>query len=299
MISNAIQTLWTDDTGVWVGAARGLYRFDGENWFDYAQDVPNLRDVRAIAPGQSPDQLWIGSWRMGLQRLQQGVYIPDEILTQPIVALAAGVNGTTWAATIDTVYWQSQFNRGWEPIPHPIQNLIGGSVIQTMCHQLAPAPGGGIESTLWVGTSAGLFYYVPDREQWNEIKELSSLSVQALAVDPFTKRLWAGTSDGLFSEPAWECCHDGNVLALAFNHASDGNLWLGTNEGLEVWSSCGETGQFDGQPVNCFTAVDSGLAADRVTAISIRLVDDELEIWIGSPNGVSCYQPRPAEEKQR
>jgi ligand-binding sensor domain-containing protein len=291
-LSNAVQALWADDSAVWVGSACGLYSFDGQTWFNYTRDAPNLRDVRAIAPGHSNGQLWIGAWQMGLQRLQQGVYIPDEALTQPIVALATGVDETMWAATVDAVYWQPQGSQKWESLPHPIpRDLIRGGIIQTMCHQLATDTGGNPVSTLWVGTSAGLFRYRPGLELWDWVKgDLEKLSVQALALDPLANRLWVGTSAGLFGENNWQCCRETDVQALAFSPAPAGTLWLGTSSGLESWSSPAQGEVFEGQPEQCFTASNSGLASDQVTALAIRVVESKQEVWVGSPNGVSRYQ---------
>jgi ligand-binding sensor domain-containing protein len=111
-----------------------------------------------------------------------------------------------------------------------------------------------------------------------------------LALDPLTHHLWVGTSDGIFSEPAWNCRREVNALALAFSPAPAGTLWIGTPTGLEVWPAPGADKALVGQPPHHFTAVASGLAADKVTALAIRIVAGQEEIWIGTPNGVSRYQ---------
>jgi ligand-binding sensor domain-containing protein len=296
-LSNAVQALWVDADNVWVGSARGLGRFDGETWKHYAQDALNLRDVRAIAPGHREGQLWIGSWWGGLQKIQQGVHIPGQILTQPVVALSTGLDGSMWAATIDEVYWLPPGSRRWQPLSQSVQEQLGGAIIQTICHQLAHAPGGGTESTLWVGTSNGLLYYRPEREAWGRERALDKLAIQALSVAPRTNRLWIGTSAGLYSELTWRCCYETNTMALAFGLGEEDFLWLGTPQGLEAWILPKDKVGLRDRPVCSFTAANSGLAANRVTALAIRTRNEQQELWIGSPNGISCYQIQQPEEK--
>jgi ligand-binding sensor domain-containing protein len=289
-VSNAIQALWADAVGIWVGAVRGLYHFNGESWNNHSRGVSDLREVRALVSGQRDGQIWVGGWQGGLQRLQQNVRIPGQALSQPIVALARGQDGTMWAATLDTVYWQSPESHEWRPVAQPLRDHIDGAIVQVLCHQLAPDPGGGTESTLWAGTSRGLFYYRPDRDAWGCVETLRDHAVQALSVDPSTNFLWVGTSNGLYVEPDWQCQHEANITALAFNLEAERELWLGTTEGLEAWNLSSDTASTLEREIHHFTAVDSGLASDQVTALAMRVTSDQQEVWIGSPNGVSCYQ---------
>ncbi len=297
-LSNAVQSLWADDAGVWMGAARGLYHFDGQFWRGYAADLPQVRDVRAIAPGKSQGQVWIGSWQAGLHALEQGVYAFNHPLTQPMVGLAAGADGSVWAATPDTVYWQPPGSPTWQPLPQPLpREMIRGGIIQTLCHQMAASSEDPV-STLWVGATTGLFFYRPALELWDWVRgDLEKLPIQALALDPLTNHLWVGTPAGVFSEPAWNCRREVHALTLAFSPAPAGTLWIGTPSGLEAWPAPGADASFNGQPLHSFTSANSGLAADKVTALAIRQVAGQEEVWIGSPNGVSRYQVAGSKEQ--
>ena len=129
---------------------------------------------------------------------------------------------------------------------------------------------------------AGFWDAPPDRE------DLNQLSVQALATDPLTGHLWVGTRTGLYSAHNWVHHRQGDVRALAFS--PEGLLWVGTTTGLEQWPPPSDGAVFAGEPAQRLTSINSGLAADTVTALAIRGGSDRREVWIGSPAGVSCYR---------
>jgi ligand-binding sensor domain-containing protein len=281
-LSNAVQCLWADETGVWVGTVRGLYRFDGGSWHTYDADAPLLQDVRGIVPGQSAGRLWAGSWQSGLHRFLANVYVPDRPQALSITAMSKGSDGTLWAATIDEVYFRAPDGDGWQPVAPPARSALRGAAIETL---LAADEG------LWLGTSAGLWRYRPDTRLWYPPPDrdaLNQLSIQALALDPVTGHLWAGTATGLYGTHDWVRRQVGAVQALAFS--PDGTLWLGTATGLERWAALGDGAGFRGAPAERFTTANSGLAADVVTAVALRTVDGHGEVWVGSPAGVSCYR---------
>jgi ligand-binding sensor domain-containing protein len=280
-LSNAVQCLWADETNVWLGAARGLYRFDGEAWESYT-DAPLLQDVRAIVPGRTPGRLWAGSWLSGLHRFLGSVYVPDPPQALPIVAMQRGSDQTLWAATPDEVYSLAPDEDRWQPVAPPARSALRGAAIQTLHAG---------DEGLWLGTSAGLWRYRPDTGLWYsppEREELKQLSIQALAADPLTGHLWVGTATGLYSSHDWVCRRAGDVRALAFSPG--GTLWLGTTTGLERWATAEDSAAPGGAPVEQLTAATSGLAADLVTALAVRTVGGQEEVWVGSPSGVSCYR---------
>ena len=146
---------------------------------------------------------------------------------------------------------------------------------------------------LWVGTSAGLFYYRPDIDQWNVIDDIKELKhpIRTLALDPATNALWIGTTQGLWSDHTWQRHRQANIQSLLFDPTPPGTLWLGTTTGLEKWPSPGKGDPFTtGQPIKHFTTTNSGLASNRVTALSLREVEGQQELWIGTSAGVSCIR---------
>lgn len=294
-LSNSIRCLWADTSGVWVGAVQGLYFFDSKIWKSYAADAPNLRDIYAILPETQEGRLWLGSFRMGLQRLQQGVYIPEQLLHEPIVSLASGADGSLWAATFDTLFYRSPERHEWQLVNQSALHL-SGAIIQTICYQLAGEESGEAVDILWVGTSSGLFCYRPSLDLGDWVQDFAlfkqeQLSIQALAIDPATNCLWVGTLIGLFSEHKWRRHREADIQALAFDAA--GTFWLGTAAGLEQWPSPGEGEWFAGEPTAIFTTANSGLAANMVTALSVGVCQEKFLLWIGSNQGISCYTYTP------
>lgn len=297
VLSNAVQSIYADELFVWVGTARGLFRFDGQRWHSDEANRFDLRDVRAIVPGHNPEQVWVGSWRGGLCCLEQTVYIPGQELDGPIVALAAGRDGSLWAATLNEIFWCPPGKDTWQRSSEPLQNRLQTQVVQTMCHQQAHGTGGETVATLWVGTSAGLLRYRPELEVWDSMQEIATseselehLSIQALALDPLTNRLWVGTPAGLFSEPTWQCQYEGNVHALAFSTCPQPALWVGTSNGLQQWLIIDDQGQMGGTPTNHYTTTNAGLAANHVTALAVQPVGERQVLWVGTPAGISRLQ---------
>ena len=308
-LSNAVHCLRADEKAVWVGTARGLHCWDGKAWRSYGAEAPNLRDVRNLLPDGETGRLWVGTFRIGLQRIEQGVYIPpDSVLKAPIISLTANPDGTLWATTFDVIYCRPSGQKDWQAVLHPAEEHIGQGLIQMICHQITEGT-----ATLWVGTSSGLFRYRPELGLWDAAQdfasgELEHLSIQALAIDPFFQQLWIGTSQGLFGELNGQFSKlDGfgllDVRALAF--AADRTLWVGTPLGLFSFSMDEDRETFREKILfearieqkEHFTPANSGLASDIVTALSVRTVDHAQEIWIGTPRGVSChrYQPKRIE----
>jgi ligand-binding sensor domain-containing protein len=279
-LSNTVRCLWAEERRVWVGTAQGLYAFDGQSW--EAVGAPNVRDVRALVPAHGGERLWVGTWRSGLCLIDRRVYIPVQTPGAPIVALATSASEGLWAATPDTVHWRESDAAPWRPLALE----IGGASIQTLCYQAAT-------TTLWVGTSRGLFSYQVDAGLPNLPPEpLGGLSARALALDPLTGQLWVGTSAGLYSQHAWKRHLDDDVRALAFGPADEGALWVGTSSGLKQWPAPGDGHVFAAGATSRFAAENSGLAADPVTALAVSTCGQVCEVWIGAPAGLSRYRYR-------
>jgi len=75
------------------------------------------------------------------------------------------------------------------------------------------------------------------------------------------------------------------VTALVRDEKAD-ILWVGTTEGLFQLRQQGNEWGI----ARIFTVRDSGLAADRITALALsRHESDEHMLWIGTPCGLSCH----------
>ncbi len=284
-LGNAVQCLSANHSKIWMGTARGFSSYNGKSWTHHFIAGAKVSDVRAIVAEQN-GSLWIASWSKGLHYLNAGHLTTNQLLDQPLTSLAAGTDGSLWASTTDSIYWRPTPHDPWQAIIPAHKQYLSDRLIQVISYQTK-----GDGPTLWVGTSMGLLFYRPEPVGlWNCVEgELKQLSIQALAVDPRTNQLWVGTSGGLFSGAAWQRHTEGDVRALAFGPGPGHDLWVGTTRRLERWSRRANGDLWDAQPRAIFELGSSGLAAEKITSLAIRIDNDQHELWVGSPIGVSCY----------
>ena len=265
-----VQALAMGSASVWVGSPLGLQRFEHRNghWQARSGPSPALHDVRALHV--DGDLLWVGSWRNGLQYLRSGIYLPDPRAPREPITAITGNGETSWAAGDATLYRQKN-ESGWRPVALPS--------INGMIQSLLPEAGG-----LWLGSSAGLFYYDLNGA-WHAVDVLGQSSVQALTLGD---RLWIGTNEGLFDHKGrhYHPKHLGYINALLID--PEGLLWIGTATGLFSW-----------HPKNPkirprrFTCHNSGLASDRITALAMTHSEAGYLLWIGTPLGLSRHHYPP------
>ena len=137
---------------------------------------------------------------------------------------------------------------------------------------------------LWVGTQDGLAKF--DGVQFSIItfpgKPSEPLWVSDLCEDR-AGRLWIGTQQrGLYSISAGTISHyqeaqglsNDFITSLAADH--DGNLWVGTHAGLDLW---------DGKHFKPFTTKD-GLPDDSISSVYVARSGT---IWITTRSGVSVF----------
>ncbi|MCA9994775.1 MAG: hypothetical protein KDE56_03440 [Anaerolineales bacterium] len=285
VLSNGVQCLLAVDRSLYVGAVQGVYRYEGvaQQWSNYSR-YEKLQDVRALVVGGANGRLWIGSWRHGLQRMEQGVYLPDgNPVRSPVMAAAADGQGDVWMATVNGLYRQQGENGRWEAIPSP-PATIGIGLLQALCVQREQQV-----TAVWVGTSDGLFQYRTDTELWQPVADEVDLgSIKALDIDS-RGWLWVGGSAGLhcLTDDGWQQVLAGRVQVLLFT--DDSVLWVGTDAGLEKWQVGVGKRPLAQQPEAVFTVTNSGLAANQVTALAWQRNGDKQALWIGSGAGISRY----------
>ncbi len=148
---------------------------------------------------------------------------------------------------------------------------------------------------LYIGTSAGLFAYMPDSYSLTQPEgDIRNADIRCMAVqNENSEQLWIVTDKGLFfghpenleSIPGFE----NEMLTAILWDADAGILWIGTNQGLvQVIKNSNEW-----EISKKLTVIDSGLASDHVTVLELDHEEPgKRNLWIGTPCGLSCYTYR-------
>ena len=266
----------TGDGYLWIGAEKGLVRFDGINFrlFHHANTplVP-VGPVRGLVT-DSEGALWIHWGGPRLLRYSQGkfedVSSTLEREEQAITAMGRGANGDVLLSALvngTLRYSGGKFVRLADPLALPNFLVIS----------LAESPNG----KLWLGTRDLGLYYANPADILNLGRSLLDQKINCL-LPINNEELWIGTDDGVVRWNGAEVTTAGlsasltNVQALTMIRDRDGNVWVGTNNGLIRVSP---------QGVVAFSKRDSG----PVTAL---FEDREGNLWAGSSQGIDRLRER-------
>ncbi len=288
----SIQQL-ADRSILWIGTARGLFRYDllTENWRRYGQLA--TQDIRAIALGasctqliatsQNQENIWVASWSSGLHSLREKAELETAPnISEPILALTTGLGSQLWAVGLDGAYHYN--NSDWVKVIST-QELPVRGWLQAVTQ--------GVKDRVWLGTSTGLLVYTTETKKLTAISgHLGSADVRSLLAlfHNESELLWIGTSLGLYvgKVDCWEAVtnlENRTITALAWD-GNTNSLWVGTDKGLFRVVHQGNNWNL----VNEFNIHNSGLAANRVIALTISHGNvGETQLWVGTPCGLSCY----------
>ncbi len=151
-------------------------------------------------------------------------------------------------------------------------------------------------SRLWFGNYDGITIYDPEsRISWSYNEESHSIGRDVTAIrNDLDGNIWVGTNGSgifryMFSNNSFTSeerinetlYQDLIVTAMVVDH--ENNLWIGTHEGVGVWSTSIKEGIR-------YTQIN-GLSGNEITSL---FVDNEGYVWIGTMlrNGLSRYNPK-------
>jgi diguanylate cyclase (GGDEF)-like protein len=306
-----VQSLYTDRHGrVWIGTYKGVAWYAGGRFHAVTGPGGRAVDVRAIVQdgggrilvatlqglfsvshgemlplSQAIDQpvyslavdgrvVWAGGIGT-LYRLEHGtltrVPLPEDSTGRIAMALVH-LQGRLWVGTSHGLYWHD--NRGWHPF-QPVPAL-GTLPIDSL--------GSDHDGNLWAGTNKGLarihdgrltaFVANDNPAAHRHVEAIYEDREQNLWLGSHFEglaRLWNGRTRRLTVQ---EGLHDPLVWSVA--RGADGTLWVGTNDGLSIFS--------DGR----FRQVLQGKDLPHPNAYTLRV--EGRRVWIGTRAGLAILE---------
>ena len=263
----------TTDGYLWIGAEKGLIRFDGSNFRPYYHvNSPALPAGPVLGLAASSDgYLWIKMQSPGVLRYRNGTFEDASValpaLDRPLTAMFQQKGGDILLASIDRV----------------ILRYSGGKLTQqpfvaSPLDLLVVSIAGTSDGTMWLGTRENGLLSVSAGATTAVSKGLRDKRINCLL--PYGDReLWIGTDAGLLRWDGAKVTGDGvpdsllhsQVLSLLEDH--DSNIWVGTPAGLvRMGSAANASARREGLPI-------TALFEDR-----------EGELWMGGPQGIERFR---------
>ncbi|WP_276373648.1 two-component regulator propeller domain-containing protein [Chryseolinea sp. H1M3-3] len=307
---NSLYYLFKDKQEImWIGTFNGgVNLVNPDNKFTHYRHTssPNsLSNNLVLAIYEDKDEnLWIGTDGGGLNKyekksrkfthLKNEVGNPNSICGNYVITVTEDRKGNIWAGT-----WGNGitvFNPKKNTYRHYNNDSSnpGGLTNNNVWDIFEDG-----EGIIWIGTyGGGLYEYDPETENFSQYlfksndPETVSLNTIYFITEDSKGYIWVATDGGGINrldkktKKIKRYVHDQSKNSLSHNRVISihedrfGNLWIGTNHGLNFFNSKNEK----------FTVYDTkdGLAADGVLGI---LEDDQGMLWVSTNKGVSKFDP--------
>jgi ligand-binding sensor domain-containing protein/signal transduction histidine kinase len=259
----------TPDGYLWIGADRGLFRFDGQRFVEM-----HVQDNDAGSPPQvlsltvdTAGVMWVRMREHRMFRYEHGRLIgPDKVVDHQgtITAVTAAREG---GILIDALV--------------PGAARVSGNQLQT----IAPAQAALVisiaqlaDGTVWLGTRESGLFYIRNGHTINLEQPLPDTKINCL-LPSAGGQLWIGTDNGLalwsrggmISSALPALLQHVQILSLLRDR--DQNLWIGTSQGLIRYNSAGAF----------LLPHEDGHSGNQVGAL---FQDAEGNIWLGDEHGI-------------
>ncbi|MEN8164178.1 MAG: two-component regulator propeller domain-containing protein, partial [Acidobacteriota bacterium] len=299
---SVVNTVFEDRDGfLWVGTDDGLNRYDGYDFTVWRRDLDSedsllssrVRDIDQDENGR----LWIATERgINILDIETGrisswdsfVGADEPALRERVWSIMIDSHGTVWAGLDRSgVWWMGRGDAGFSAIRKP--GGVGGNATGR-CMSLLEGKDGGV----WAAGSFGLIRVDQGRKEVSAVVEMPSAKngLPTAPVDLFEDEdgtLWVGSSRlGLVrvdGEPLratqvfdWELLdqHAGLEHVRAVTKDRQGNVWIGTVEGVHLLTAWALERSGEGNRVESPVRMAEGLAV--VSALESR----SGILWLGT-----------------
>lgn len=272
--SSSILSTFEDREGnLWIGTETSGLDILRQQSF---RTIPGLSDHVITAVVQSSDgAMWVGTNGDGLDRWQSGKIqhysIDNGLLSEIILSLAPGADGSVWAGTPDGLnHVESAKVTAYTSADGLPDDLIRSLLLDS-------------NGSLWIGTRRGLAHWQNNRfTTFTQTNGLKSNLIGVL-LQPHTPNsahdLWIGTLNGLsrlrsgrISTYTTQDGLSGDVIT-SLAEGPHGRLWIGTKGGgLSEYSN---------------GAFISLRRPDLPQMIDSILQDDQNDLWLSSTHGIT------------
>ena len=261
------------DGYLWIGAEKGLVRFDGLNFvlFGQANSSQLLSGSVLGLNADSKGELWIRLESPGLLRYRDGTFqsvFSNLTAELGVTAMGRGYRGDILLARAGAPLRYS--NGKFEDL------AAHGESTRRLVISVAETAGGRV----WMGTrDAGLFSLQNGREfvpAGQSDRKINCL----LPGDG--EELWVGTDAGLVRWNGSELTRSGvpqslrRVQVLALTRDRDSNIWAGTAGGL--------------MRIDAHGVASADSSGRQLGAVSAIFEDREGDLWVGGTKGIERYR---------
>ena len=276
---------------LYIGTDHGLWAYDYKNadFREWIEGSPN--EIRSMV--RDGDILWLGSsnglYSYHLQTKQIKKYGGDKLGNEIIYALLKASDGNVYIGTYNGLYYYDKQRGHFRNINLPLLPRNSNMFVNTLLEDAN-------RKCIWIGTGGRLYKYGMNTNLLERVSELDDNSIKSFELDN-DGRLLIGTDNGLYvyqdNEYIYKIHHDSsdpssliNDVVWCINNDIDGNVWVGTDEGISITREKREVSFI---PVSLITRKRTGNHFYHV------FQDRNDNLWLGGTEGLIRTTPQFSE----